>query len=182
MARKATTRKKRNPADASVEAYVDFHGREPGEFVTITEKVHHHKHLAAAGDLRYLKVITLDETAIVTIDKMGGAILAFNEQRNQLFVRGGNQGVNLKDFGITQAHELETLGTLKDIGYFTRKDHLGDEGGTALYRHTFRTTNENGKHVTVKFARYPQVIYRVRDKQLEFSGGSYVIRAEGIDK
>jgi hypothetical protein len=28
----------------------------------------------------------------------------------------------------------------------------------------------------------PDLIYRVRDKLLEFSGGTYEIRAEGIDK
>ena len=36
--------------------------------------------------------------------------------------------------------------------------------------------------MVVTIARYPDLIYRVRDEQLEFSGGSYEIRAEGIDK
>ncbi len=88
----------------------------------------------------------------------------------------------LKRFGITQVHELETIGRLTGIEYDTEKDHLGDEGGRAIYSHTFRMTNENGRHVVVKIARYPDLIYRVLDEQFEFSGGSYTIRAEGIDK
>jgi hypothetical protein len=66
------------------------------------------------------------------------------------------------------------------IEYFTTKDHLGSEGGTATYVHKFRTTNEDGKHVTIRIARYPDLIYRVLDQQLEFSGGSYKILPEGI--
>jgi hypothetical protein len=34
----------------------------------------------------------------------------------------------------------------------------------------------------VKIARYPDLIYDVRNEQLLFSGGSYEIIAEGIDK
>jgi hypothetical protein len=110
--------------------------------------------------------------------------LTFNEKRNQLFVTGGDQGVDLKAFGIrpAEAHELETLGRVLSLDYSTNKTHLGDEGGAAVYRHKLRTTNENGRHVTVRIARYPDLIYRVRDKHLEFSGGSYQIIPEGIDR
>lgn len=90
--------------------------------------------------------------------------------------------MDLTEFGIRKPHELETLGKVLDIDYHTTKTHLGDEGGTATYAHTFRTTNENGQHVVVTIARYPDLIYRVLDEQLEFSGGSYTIKREGIDK
>lgn len=179
----AGTRKKRkgNPAQASADAYEDFHGRPPDETVEVKKRVHFHAHLAGAGELRKLKVKGIDgETHTITGFK--GALLAFNEQRNQLFIEGGDQSINLADYGITEPHELETLGKVKTIDYFTRKDHLGSEGGEAVYTHGFRMTNENGKHVVVEIARYPDLIYRVRDEQLEFSGGSYTIRAEGIDK
>lgn len=179
----AGARKKRkgNPAQASADAYEDFHGRPPDETVEVKKRVHFHAHLAGAGELRKLKVKGIDgETHTITGFK--GALLAFNEQRNQLFIEGGDQSINLADYGITEPHELETLGKVKTIDYFTRKDHLGSEGGEAVYTHGFRMTNENGKHVVVEIARYPDLIYRVRDEQLEFSGGSYIIRAEGIDK
>lgn len=172
---------KRNPADAAVEVFEEFHGHEPDELVTVTKQVHRHAHLAAAGELRRLVVKGIDHERH-TITGFRGALLCFNETKNQLFIEGGDQSVNLEDYGISEPHEIETLGKVLDIDYFTRKDHLGDEGGEATYTHEFRTTNENGEHVVVRMTRYPTLIYRVLDEQLEFSGGSYVIRAEGIDK
>lgn len=196
MEKKMRAKKSANPADSSVEAFKIFHGREPDELVTIAKQRHYHKHLAAAGELESLVIETPDKRHRVTLRDFDGSLLAFNEQAlkelakkgkvklTQLFIEGGDQTVDLEDFGIDldNVHELETLGKAVKIDYFTTKDHLGSEGGEAVYAHKFRTTNDNGKHVTVRIAKYPDVIYRVRDNQLELSGGSYEIRAEGIDK
>jgi hypothetical protein len=171
----------KNPAAASTEAFKEFHGFEPSEVITVTKKVHYHKHLAAAGELIFLDVWGIDNRGH-KISGFKGAFLAYNETKNQLFVEGGDQAIGLKDFGITRPHELETLGRLTDIGYQTNKTHLGSEGGQAVYVHKFRTTNDGGKHVVVRIARYPDLIYDVRNEQLLFSGGSYEIIAEGIDK
>jgi hypothetical protein len=172
---------RRNPASAAVEVFEEFHGHAPDEIVEVKKKIHFHEHLAGAGVLKRLVVDGIDGRSHL-INGFRGALLCFNESKNQLFIEGGDQAINLEDFGIKSPHELETLGKVKHIDYSTRKDHLGDEGGDAVYTHKFRTTNENGQHVTVRIARYPDLIYRVRDEQLEFSGGSYEIRAEGIDK
>jgi hypothetical protein len=175
---------KSNPASAAADAYQDFHGKPPDEFVEVKERVHTHRHLSSAGELERLKIAAIDGRRKVTLVDFGGALLAFSEKRNQLFVKGGDQSVDLKSFGIDprEAHEVETLGKVLELDYFTDKKHLGSEGGVATYRHKMRTTNENGRHVTVRIARYPDLIYRVRDKQLEFSGGSYTIIPEGIDR
>lgn len=175
--------RKRNPAAAAVAGYEEFHGREPDEFVTVTKQVHFHKHLSGAGKLKRLVVDPVAANSNVILSGWKGALLCFNEQKNQLFIEGGDQAVDLKAFGIDpkSAHEIETLGKVVTIDYFTTKDHLGDEGGEAVYRHKFRTTNEDGRHVTVRIARYPDLIYYVRDERLVFSGGSYEIRAEGVD-
>lgn len=178
----AGTRKgRKNPAAASAEVFEEFHGFAPSEVITVTKKVHYHKHLAAAGELIFLDVWGIDNRGH-KISGFQGAALAFNEQKNQLFVEGGDQSIGLKEFGIKAPHELETLGGLTDIGYHTNKTHLGSEGGEAVYVHKFRTTNDSGRHVVVKIARYPDLIYDVRNEQLLFSGGSYEIIAEGIDK
>jgi hypothetical protein len=175
-----------NPAKAAAEGYEDFHGHPSKEVVTVSKKVHHHAHLAAAGELRGLSVRPIGHGLPVrTIGGLKGAILAFNENKNQLFIEGGDQFLSdaeLRHFGIKKPHEIETLGKVIALDYFTSKSHLGKEGGTAVYAHRLRTTNQDGKHVTVVIARYPDLIYRVMDQQLEFSGGSYEIRAEGIDK
>jgi hypothetical protein len=176
-------RKTKNPAAEAIEGYEAFHGRQPDEFVTVSRQVHFHKHLSGAGKLKKLVVLPVAGKRRVVLSGFGGALLAFNEQRSQLFIEGGDQSVDVTVFGIDERpHELETLGQVKAIEYFTTKDHLGDEGGTATYVHRFRTTNENGQHVTIRIARYPDLIYRTLDKQLEFSGGSYTILPEGIDR
>jgi hypothetical protein len=173
---------RRNPADESVAVYEEFHGKQPDEFITVEKQIHFHRHLAGAGELRRMVVLSRNHKFKVTMTRFGGAILAFNERKNQLFIEGGDQSVNLADFGITrEPHEVETLGRVMSIDYYTTKTHLGEDGGTAIYRHKFRTTNELGKHVTVKIAEYPDLIYHVLDERLEFSGGSYTILREGID-
>ena len=176
--------KKKNPSGEAQEVYEEFHGEPPSETVIVEKKVHFHKHLASAGELRKLEVRRRVDRGVTTLTRFKGALLAFNEAKNQLFVEGGDQTISLEAFGIdpNEAHEMETLGQVLSIDYFTTKTHLGDEGGEATYEHGFRMTNENGKHVTVKIARYPDLIYSVPNEQLYFSGGSYLIRAEGIDQ
>jgi hypothetical protein len=171
--------KRRNPSEAAAEVYEEFHGRPSSEVVTVSEKIHYHKNLAALGELRNLVVLARDG-AKVTLSRFKKAILCTNEQKDQLFVRGGDQAVDVREFGIKTPHEVETLGKVLELAYFTRKDHLGDEGGTALYFHVAGETNENGKRKMAGWS--PDLIYRVRDEALEFSGGSYTIRAEGVDK
>ncbi len=174
-------RGKRNPASASAEVFAEFHGYAPSEVITVTKHIHHHEHLAEAGKLTHLDIWGVDEQGH-RLKGFKGALLAFNEAKNQLFIEGGDQSIDLKAFGIDSAHEFETLGKVTDIGYQTNKTHLGDEGGEAIYVHKFRSTNENGRHVIVRIAREPDLIYDVRNEQLLFSGGSYEILREGINK
>ena len=187
--------RRKNPADKAAEAFREFTGRDSTETIKVTKQIHFHHHLFEVGKLRKLVIETVDGRYRVTLSKMGGAILAANEaaildslqngrKLTQLFVEGGDQQVDLRQFGIDpkNAHELETLGRATLIDYHQVKDHLGDEGGDATYRHKFRQTRIGDRHVTLRVAKYPDVIYRVLDEQLEFSGGSYEIRAEGIDK
>jgi len=161
--------KRRNPALESEEAYADFHGRPSEETVVVEKQVHYHKHLAAAGKLEKLVVVSRHGER-VTLSRFKGAVLCFNERRTQLFVEGGDQSVDLSEFGISpkNAHEIETLGEVTDVEYFTTKDHLGNDGGTAIYHH--------------KFSRpYPELVYDVVNQSLTFSGGRYVVLPEGID-
>ena len=170
---------KRNPSDEAAAVYEEFHGRPSAEIVTVKEQVHFHEHLATLGELRTL-VVEARDGAKVTLSKFRKAILCTNEAKNQMFIRGGDQAVNLAAFGIRKPHEVETLGRVLELAYFTTKDHLGDEGGTAVYFHVTGETNENGRRKMAGWA--PDLIYRTLDESLEFSGGSYSIRAEGVDK
>ena len=171
---------RRNPEAEAMRVSEEFHGRPVEELVKVSEKRHYHKYLAELGKLRKLMVLTNDGEAKVMLSKFRGALLCANEAKNQLFVTGGDQSVDLGEFGIDRPHEVETLGQVLEIWYDTTKEHLGDEGGKALYFHVSGTTNRGGKHVSVGWP--PDLIYHLRDETLEFSGGSYEIRAEGIDK
>jgi hypothetical protein len=166
----AGRKRKRNPPAEAAEAYKSFHGRDSMESVTVKKEVFYHKHLASAGKLEKLEVVSR-EGYKVTLSGFKGALLCFNEKRTQLFVEGGDQSVKLGEFGISasQAHEMEVLGEVIAVEYHTTKDHLGSEGGTATYRHKFSKP-------------FPELQYDVPNEQLIFSGGKYVILDEGIDK
>ena len=159
-----------NPADAAAAKYEEFHGRPSEETVTVKREIHYHKHLAALGELKKLVVVSR-EGYKVPIDRFKGATLCENEKGTQLYVEGGDQSVGLDQFGIDpdEAHEMEVLGDVLQVLYFTRKDHLGKEGGIANYDHKFEEP-------------YPELQYDVRNEQLIFSGGRYVILPEGVDR
>ena len=133
----------------------------------MTRKVHYHAHLAALGDLKALHGLTRDGKKF-HLSGFGKAMLCENEDRTQLFIEGGKQKVeNLKPFGNTN-HELQDLGVVTVVEYFTTKNHLGNEGGTATYVHKFEKP-------------FPRLIYDVRNEQLMFAGGGYDMPPEGID-
>jgi len=180
---------RKNPVPAAQERYASFHGRPSEELVKILTPLHEHSVLAGIGYLRKLVVIAIDGHKVVIKNfgenKQGQpCILAMNEEATQLFVDGGDQSVNLADFGIYEPyHEMETLGQVKVIDYYTTKDHLGADGGEATYRHKFggmREVTVRGRKVR-KRSELPYLLYDVRNQLLSFSGGGYTIPDEGIE-
>jgi hypothetical protein len=162
----------RNPAEQSAEVYEGFHGRPSTETIEITTRVHEHVHVAGLGELVALYIHGRRGTVKVSgFETKSGkpAFLTSNEKRTQLYIDGGDQWVNLDDFGIRNPiHESEVLGELVSIEYYTVKDHLGSEGGEAVYHHKFK-----------KSCR-PEILYDTRNGLLSLSGGDYTIEDEGI--
>jgi hypothetical protein len=163
----------RNPADAAAATYEGFHGRPSDEVVVIDTKIHEHKHVGALGELVALYVIPVDGRFEVKISGFGkgkhGAYLTMNENRTQLFIDGGDQRVKLSDFGISNPiHESEVLGELAAVDYYTIKDHLGSQGGEAVYNHKFKKSGR------------PFLVYDTRNGLLYVSGGKYTLPDEGI--
>lgn len=188
-------RGRRNPLDGALKTYEGFHGRPSEEIVEVTTELHEHSHLAGLGDLVKLVIVT-DNGAKVVIQKFeddrgNPAILCMNERpkngeyRPQLFIEGGDQSVRLSDFGIFEPyHEIEVLGRCRNVYYYTRKDHLGSDGGTATYNHKFggmREVKGRGGKVRRKRSALPTVLYDTRNRLLSFAGGGYTIPDEGID-
>lgn len=174
---------RRNPADTAAERYEYFHGRPPAKDFTFETKIHRHGVLSGIGDLKELLILSVTGDRKVKLEGFKGAILAETKKGTQLYIKGGDQAVDLKSFGITQPHELEILGALLNVVYFTTKDHLmPEDGGTANYKHQFAGEGREKKYAFGKSgARLPMVGYDVRNKLLSIQGGTYKIVAEGID-
>ena len=171
---------RRNPEDSAIERYEFFHGRPPDEVVEVETDRFYHSNLSGIGKLVSLKIFAIDGTREVTLDRFGACYLSQDEKGLQLYIRGGDQKVSLADFGITRPHELEILGALLSVVYFTRKDHLTPEtGGTANYDHAFGSKPEEfvfGRHGS----RLPLVGYDVRNQLLSIQGGGYELPDVGI--
>jgi len=169
-------RRRKNPEDTSIAAYEDFHGKKPTVDTVVETPVKYHSNLAGLGRLEWLKVKRLDGRGVVTIEGFGkNCLLAENEARNQLFIVGGDQKVDLKVFGLSGNHERQVLGTCSEVAYFTNKKHLIEkDGGEGVYVHKF------GKRKGRK-TELPFIVYDVRNKLLSFAGGGYTIPSEGID-
>jgi hypothetical protein len=166
---KTVRRKRSNPEEAAAERYEYFHGHPPETVTDLEIPIKRHSTLSGVGKLIRLVIVSIDGKSEVTLSKFGGALLAQNEKGTQLFIEGGNQGVNLKDFGITEPHENEILGAITEVWYDTVKTHL-QNGGDAIYHHKF------GKKKT----RLPMAFYDVRNKLLAFAGGEYDMPDVGI--
>jgi hypothetical protein len=195
---KTNRAKRKNPAAAAAEAYKVFHGKDSDKVLTVRKAIHYHGHLFGVGELIQLDVETLDGKYVVHLDTFKGAMLSGNEEAvleaikngkskpkyTQLFIEAGDQRIPLEKFGIDprNLHEDELLGQVTLVDYDTDKQHLlAEDGGEGIYRHKFRSTNVDGKHVVVKWTRYPWLRYEPRNQALYFTGGSYELRAEGID-
>jgi hypothetical protein len=173
--------RKRNPAEAAAEMYQKFHGRPSGELVEVEKPVHYHAHLAALGELEKLTVKSNDG-AVVDLEGFGDAVLCSNERGTQLYIEGGDQAVKLSAFGIGKPyHDVEDLGEVVKLWYFTTKDHLGDQGGEASYHHKL---SEEKRRRAYGFgeqrAPKPRLLYDVVNESLSFAGGEYTVEPEGI--
>jgi len=177
---KKRKRNPRNPIPDAQDRYEAFHGRPSEQLTTVRTTMHEHSVLAGIGELRKMVILTPDgKYKVILRFAKPYPILSMNEAATQLFIEGGDQSVDLKEFGIEDAHESEVLGTLRDIYYYTTKDHLGPEdGGTAVYKHKFGT-----KHLIFGKRRTPRptVLYDVPNRLLSIAGGGYSIPDEGID-
>lgn len=160
-------RRRKNPEETAVEFYRKTHGRDPDVDVLVTETLQEHSSLAGVGRLEEMAIRTVTGE---TVDVWGfkGVVLASNEKGTQLFVKGGDQSVDLDDFDIEAKHEMQVLGQLVSVVYHTRKDHLtADTGGKGSYEHFFDKPR-------------PTVIYDVRNKLLTIAGGAYVLKDVGV--
>ena len=160
---------RKNSFATAAAASEGFHGLPAHEVYDVETRVKVHTHLSDLGELVSFEVRPLTG-GLVRLENFDGARLAMNTARNQLFIEGGDQRVNVDDFCSDGGHESEILGHILAVTYYTVKAHLGDDGGEANYRHKF---GEEG-------GVCPHLVYDSWNGLLSISGGSYTIPDEGI--
>ncbi len=176
---------KKNPSGyaAAAQASEEFHGTPPHEEFNIVTKIFEHDHLGDIGELVKLEVIPVHGGGVIDLTKFKGARLAQSPKgsKGQLYIEGGNQSVDLDAFEISEPHELEVLGKLKYVTYYTVKHHLGRDGGEANYRHKLNDGDSWLIRRGTNSKNRPTVVYDVNNKLLSIAGGEYKILPEGID-
>jgi hypothetical protein len=171
-----------NPSDAAAEMFQKFHGRPSGEVVEVEKDLHYHGNLAALGELEKLTV-RANDGGLVDLEGFGDAVLCSNERGTQLYIEGGDQAVKLSAFGIGKPyHDIEDLGEVVKLWYFTTKDHLGDQGGEASYHHTLGEEKKTRMSYGFgeKRAPKPRLLFDILNQVLAFAGGEYSVEPEGI--
>lgn len=159
-----------NPA--ADEVFEEFHGYPSEEDLVFEIDTVEHGRLAALGELRELTVKPVNGGGRARLAEFDGAVLATDGAKRQLYIVGGDQSVDLAEFGIDPetAHDRELLGELVRVVYHTDKSHLGDQGGDADYHHEFgEETGQRGA-----------LIYNTLSQTLEIAGGGYSIEAAGV--
>lgn len=177
-----TLTKRKNPMDAAKQAFAKTHGYAPDELIEVDEEEHYHEFLPAWGELIDMVIVPEGQNKGIRLEEFNGAFLTFSESKDrpQLFITGGDQSVDLSEFGIKTEHEREVLGKMVDATYYTVKTHLDPrDGGEANYNHRF-SEETAGKKRKLRILKSPTVTYDTVNKTLHLWGGTYTNTPEGI--
>lgn len=165
---------KKNPEDAAAALSEAWHGRPAKEATDYVEKIHFHGVLTDLGQLQEIK-IWVDDKHTQAIEFDDDTRLASNEKGEQLYIVGGDQSINLGDFGIeghAAAKDLVTIGPCYSVTYITAKEHLGKQDKLmGPYEHVFAEEDQDE----------PDIVYDNMNKMLGFSDGEYHIDATDYD-
>ena len=186
--RKMESNPRRNPEDTSALAYDIFHGKPPEGTTEILEEIHEHENLWALGALQEIVIepVSMPGRQATFEFQSDNPWLCGNEPSEtsgglfepsqmvctQLYVRGGDQGLDLD--GIKMGHgtkwyrEHMCLGYLVELTYHTQKGF--DSFKPVDYYHALG--EETGE--------VPVVCYDTRNNLITIQGGQYEIKAEGI--
>jgi hypothetical protein len=158
---------RKNPAEDAATMFEIFHGQPPEEVIEVIESMVSPRATDTLGDLLELWITPAGETRHRVYDGFGDAKLASNAEGTQLYIVGGDQSVDISEFGIEDTgKDLEVLGDLARVVYSTAKFHLGKaDRKIGPYEH--KLGEESG--------RLPTLLYDVPNQKLMLAGGSYVI-------
>jgi hypothetical protein len=204
---KTKKKNRRNPAEDARKLSEKFHGRKATTERRIVEPMHVHKHLMEIGDLVRLVIDTPTGKVVVlnfnTSDPRKIVRLASSERDpktnklvgKQLYLRGGDQEVNLKALGMDSPLWIRDRMELGRLHEFKRGDPpLIVDGERVKGSITYRTRkgmddfklidywHKAGEETARKAgpAARSLVIYDYPNKKIEFAGGNYHIDEPGI--
>lgn len=198
---------RRNPAEDAAALSEKFHGRKATTQRRVVEPMHVHKHLMEIGPLVRLVVDTPTKKVVVlnfnTSDPKKIVYLSSSEKDpktgkivgKQLYLRGGDQEVNLKGLGMDSPLWIRDKMELGRLHEFKRGDPpLIVDGERVKGSITYRTRKGMDDFKLVDYwhkageetsrqagaAARPLVLYDYRNKKLEIAGGQYTVDAPGI--
>lgn len=185
---------KRNPAAESDAVYEEFHGVPPENTLAIREDVHYHSHLAGLGDLVLVRIklaggrgvgqlITINAPDPDKAPVEDVVRTACNEAKNQMYLVGGDQAINVEDLGFRDSFDINHDGETFEATELKDLMVLGE-----IHKLTYRTQKAFDKFVTTDYFHKlgedtkvrPFLLYDTMNKRMQIAGGEYVIRDVGI--
>ena len=150
--------------------YEEFHGKPSGELIETEEEVRLRDTLAVLGRLAQIIVESAD-AARYSITFGDDTMLCVSDDGKQLYAVGGDQSLDLEALGVSgPAAEKDKVfvGSALQVTYRTRKQF--DDFAEVDYVHDF---GEDG-------GTLPLLVYDRLNQTVEFAGGDYEIKREGI--
>lgn len=165
------TKRKGNPESGAAALFEKFHGRPSEEILEIIEDVHVHDDLAALGEFVELEVHTVTGLKLCMKwdpkkDALSTPILSSSEDGRQLYLRGGDQSIDLASIKMDNDKWLRDkmlIGEVHLATYRTQKEF--DDFEDVDYFHKL------GEKTKVR----PSLVYDSRSQLMEFVGGQYHI-------
>lgn len=160
--------------DAPEEAdriYESFHGRPSEEEIFAEEEIQIRENLSVLGRLVQIVCESISNSQPYRINFGEDVMLCVSSDGKQLYIVGGDQSLNLNEMEFSpeqQQKDKVFIGSAQQVTYRTRK-HF-DNFAEIDYVHDF---GEDG-------GTLPALIYDRLNQVIEFAGGDYEIKPEGI--
>ena len=173
--RPAARKGKRNPDGPDMEQLAkaaklsgEFHGRPPRKVTVVEEEYRFQAECADLGSLTELQIKLPHGRAV--LEGSRGIRVTCSPNGKQLYFVKGDQTVDLGAMGFTRDDERDhvEIGEIVSIVYFTSKEFHNFE--PTEYRHKFG--DEGG--------RRPTLHYDGLNERIFVSGGTYIVKPEGI--
>lgn len=171
--KKPTKRRRNSTASEAAAAALSarFHGRPAHSMKEITEATRTRTTLTELGRLIEITAVLPDGKTQITIPfNKEKTSLASSPDGGQLYIVGGDQGLDLAALGLSKLlpKDYLDLGDVAGIVYETRKGF--DNFERLEYEHAM---GERG-------GQAPRLGYDTRNKRLYIQGGTYQVKPEGI--